>query len=112
MAVRKKVSCLKSLLVVVLGLALLVLAIQGIFGKRGYLEIQDLQNSNQDLTKELEALKSENARTMEEIQSLKTNPAYIEKIAREELGLVRPGEIKIITQPKPENSAPSEEKPK
>ena len=112
MAAKKEAPRLKSLLVAVLGLALLVLAIQGIFGRRGYLEIQELQNSNQDLTKEIEVLKSENARTMEEIQALKTSPAYIEKIAREELGLVRPGEIKIVMQPNPENSTPPEEKTK
>ena len=112
MAAKKEAPRLKSLLVAVLGLALLVLAIQGIFGRRGYLEIQELQNSNQDLTKEIEVLKSENTRTMEEIQALKTSPAYIEKIAREELGLVRPGEIKIVTQPNPENFTPPEEKSK
>ena len=70
MTAKKKAPRLKSLLVVILGLALLGLAIQGIFGRRGYLKIQELQDSNQDLTKKIEVLKSENARTMEEIQAL------------------------------------------
>lgn len=40
---------------------------------------------------QLEQLKQTNASLMEERDQL-NNPAYIEKLAREELGLVKPGE--------------------
>jgi len=48
-------------------------------------EFQRLQQENQQIEKENEAL-------MRRITALKSNPRVIEKIAREELGCVRPGD--------------------
>lgn len=45
-----------------------------------------------ELEGELEAVKQENTRLNSEIESLQ-DPAYLELIARRELGLVKPGEI-------------------
>ena len=87
-----------------MGLLLLGLAVQAIFGPTGHLEMQRLEEENQSLTREKEALESGNRQVMGEIESLKTDPATIEKIAREELGLVREGEIKIVNKPDPRNS--------
>ena len=46
-------------------------------------------------------LRGENARFAREIEALKTDPAAIEDLARDDLGLVREGEliIKLETQP-------------
>ena len=41
----------------------------------------------------------------EEIDALKTNPAYIELIARKQLGLVRTGEV-IFYLPEPSEGIP------
>ena len=49
-----------------------------------------------DITK----LDAENKQLTSEIQALRADPATIEKFAREELKLVKPGEIVIVT---PEN---------
>lgn len=103
-ASRKKSSRLRSILAVIMGLLLLGLAVQAIFGPTGHLEMQRLEEENQSLTREKEALESGNRQVMGEIESLKTDPATIEKIAREELGLVREGEIKIVTKPDPRDS--------
>ncbi len=46
------------------------------------------------------ALLEENRRLREEIRRL-YDPAYIERVAREELGLVRPGEIAVVLVPEP-----------
>ncbi len=47
-------------------------------------------------------LKTENARMSREIESLKTDPAAIEDLARDDLGLVREGELIIkLEEPAP-----------
>ena len=84
-----------------MGLLLLGLAVQAVFGPTGYLEMNRLEEEIQSLIRQKEALESGNRQVMGEIESLKTDPATIEKIAREELGLVREGEIKIVTKPRP-----------
>jgi len=87
-----------------MGLLLLGLAVQAVFGPTGQLEMNRLEEEIQSLTREKEALESGNRQVMGEIEALKTDPATIEKIAREELGLVREGEIKIVTKPDPHDS--------
>ncbi len=87
-----------------MGLLLLGLAVQAVFGPTGQLEMNRLEEEIQSLTREKEALESGNLQVMGEIESLKTDPATIEKIAREELGLVREGEIKIVTKPDSQDS--------
>lgn len=47
------------------------------------------------LARDRDALRRQNAQLREEIRLLDT-PEYIERIAREQLGLVRPGEIAVI----------------
>jgi cell division protein FtsL len=42
----------------------------------------------------------ENDRLREEIRLL-SDPAYVERVAREQLGMVRPGEVSVILVPKP-----------
>ena len=95
---------MRSVLAVILGLLLLGLAVQGVFGPTGQLEMNRLEEEIETLVREKEALESGNRQVMGEIESLKTDPATIEKIAREELGLVREGEIKIVTKPGPHDS--------
>lgn len=104
LASRKKPSLLRPILAVIMGLLLLGLAVQAIFGPTGHLEMKRLEEENQSLIREREVLESENRQVLGEIESLKTDPAAIEKIAREELGLVREGEIKIVTKPDTQGS--------
>ena len=91
-----------------MGLLLLGLAVQAIFGPTGHLEMKRLEGENQSLIRQREVLELENQQVLDEIESLKTDPAAIEKIAREELGLVREGEIKIVTNPDLQGSPASE----
>ncbi|MDQ7844151.1 MAG: septum formation initiator family protein [Armatimonadota bacterium] len=55
-------------------------------------------------------LQEHNAVLREEIRLLQT-PGYIEKIAREQLGLVRPGEIAILIVPSPASPPPPPARP-
>ena len=88
---------LKRLTLFMLSLVLLLLFAHGLLGKKGYLAVRRMKQQNQGLSRQIEGVKRENTQSMEEIKSLNWNPKTIEKIAREELGLVRPGEIKITT---------------
>ena len=60
-----------------------------------YLATYRLHREADRLTREVGTLRKENAQLREEIRRLHT-PQYIERLAREQLGLVRPGEIPII----------------
>ncbi|MBI3975857.1 MAG: cell division protein FtsL [Armatimonadetes bacterium] len=60
-----------------------------------YLATYRLHREADRLSREAGALRRENAQLREEIRRLHT-PQYIERLAREQLGLVRPGEIPII----------------
>jgi cell division protein FtsB len=50
----------------------------------------------EQLARSLEDLKRENARLRDEARRLREDPTAIESLAREELGLVRPGEVVFI----------------
>lgn len=49
-------------------------------------ELQELRASNEELVREIAALKTE-------VEALRTDPAYVERIARDELGMVRDEEL-------------------
>jgi cell division protein FtsL len=53
-----------------------------------------------ELEHQRDLLLAENRRLREEIRRLH-DPAYVERLAREELGLVRPGEIAVVLVPEP-----------
>lgn len=48
--------------------------------------------------RKLAALEAENARLAERLQRL-NDPEYVEKLAREQLGLVKPGEVSYVVVP-------------
>jgi cell division protein FtsB len=71
---------------------LLALAVTAVFGDGGVLALRRLRGEVAALRQAVEALEAENARLTQAIAELRDDPAVIERIAREELGLVRPGE--------------------
>jgi cell division protein FtsB len=74
----------------VAGLTLLVL--QDIFGTHGVLAMRRSQQQAADIQKEIDQLNQENQKLQDRARSLKSDPTAIERIAREEIGLARPGE--------------------
>ena len=72
--------------------ALLILAVMAVFGDNGVLALRRLRGEVDTLVRELRTLEAENERLSRTISELQEDPAVIERIAREELGLVRPGE--------------------
>ena len=67
--------------------------------KGGLIRFIELKIEKNRLQNEIEQLIEENKKVREEIKALRTDKKFIERIAREELGLVKKGEIvyKFIT---------------
>jgi cell division protein FtsB len=74
------------------GAVLAVLLGTAVFGENGVLHLRRLRAEVEALHRDVQALEAENERLSHAIGELKTDPAAVERIAREELGLVRPGE--------------------
>jgi cell division protein DivIC len=90
-------------------LAGLAVVLMGLFGS-AYWDGYQVRREAARLVRERDELRRQNAQLREEIRLLHT-PEYIERLAREQLGLVRPGEIAVIlVQPTPAPAAPTAEK--
>lgn len=76
----------------ILGIAILALAVHDLLGAHGFLAMRRAQNQITELRSEIDKLNSENDALSKQIDRLKTDPKMIEKIARDEMMLQRPGE--------------------
>jgi cell division protein FtsB len=74
----------------VVGLVLLLL--QDVLGTHGVLAMRRSLKQSAEIQKEIQQLNRENQQLQNRVQSLKSDPAAIERIAREDMGLARPGE--------------------
>jgi len=74
-------------------LALLASLLLGIIFIPGYLRIRELSRQNQDLEKQIAEFRQLNKDLKEEQEKLISDPLYLEKVAREKLGVVRKGEV-------------------
>ena len=80
------------------GLALLALVVHTLFGEHGYLALRRQRQTLEQLQQQIQRLEEENQRLAEEIESLKADPRAVERVAREQLKMARPGE-RVITIP-------------
>ncbi|MDD4909735.1 MAG: septum formation initiator family protein [Candidatus Omnitrophica bacterium] len=64
-----------------------------IFFLPGYAKLQDLRQKNKELAEKIIELKNENKKLALERKRIEEDPVYLEKLAREKLGIVRKGEI-------------------
>ena len=74
-------------------LIMLSLAYYFLAGNRGLIRLVQMKTEKHRLVKEVARLEEENGRFIEEIRSLKYDLRSIERIAREDLGLVKKGEV-------------------
>jgi cell division protein FtsB len=82
---------------VVLALAFVII-IDGLFGQGGLLETLRARHDYAALEAYVARLKQENADLREQARQLKEDPNAIEAIARQELGLIYPGETLFIVK--------------
>lgn len=75
---------------IVVSIGLIVTAVVAKHGLLTYLEMNERRKSMQA---DLSNIQKENEQLKKEIGALKSDPDTIEKIAREELGMVKPGEV-------------------
>jgi cell division protein FtsB len=79
-----------------------VLVVDALVGEKGLMESMRARRQYREVAASLDAVRRENAQMREEVRRLKEEPAAIESVAREQLGLIRPGELLfIITDDKP-----------
>lgn len=78
-----------------LGLLVLVMIVHDVFGTHGFLAMRRTQGEIKKVQANLDKLSKENEALAQEVKDLKTDPRLIEKIARDDLGLARPGEVII-----------------
>ena len=69
------------------------LLVSFVLGEMGLVKYYRMKAQYNSLTDDIAALKQDNAKLSREVHLLKTDPACIERIARDKLGLARPGEI-------------------
>lgn len=87
---RRKAVALTSVLL------LIALVVGSLFGDRGILHLMTQRQRAEALHEEIEALRQENLHLYAEIQALRSDPRSVERLAREELGLARPGETVFL----------------
>jgi cell division protein FtsB len=93
-----------------LGIGLGVLIIGGVFvhtmfGANGWVVYRQKKAEMQVLEKDVARLQRENAQYAERIQQLKSDPAAIEKEAREQLHYTRKGEVVYVSPDPPQKPA-------
>jgi len=83
-------------------LALVVGGGLAIYGGSGVMRVRAMHEEIRQLERELSTLRSQTAKLTATIDKLRHDPAYIEKLAREDLGYVREGEtvLKFPAKPK------------
>ena len=76
------------------GIALLVLLVAGlgVWGGKSLLLVRDVRREIARVQHDIERLRERSRSLVQEVTRLRTDAAYLEKIAREEQGLARPGE--------------------
>jgi cell division protein FtsB len=72
--------------------ALGLLVAAALLGDQGVLKLRRLQGEIESLHNDVQTLGADNERLSRAIAELRHDPSTIERLAREELGLVRPGE--------------------
>ena len=90
----------------ILGLFLLAVFVHDLFGEHGFLAMRRMQKEVGKLTVEIQTINEENQKLAGEVKALKTDPKPIERIAREEMGLARPGEMIFKLPAKPPQQNP------
>ena len=78
--------------ILVLLLASIALIVHNIFGQNGYFALRRQQKELHALQFDIQQLKQDNDQLEKHIKALKSDPAAVERLAREQMHLVKPGE--------------------
>jgi len=81
-----------------LAFAVAVLLVDALVGERGLVATTRARRVSDELESEVQRLRRENGALRDTAHRLNTDPTTIEMKAREELGLIRPGEILVVVR--------------
>ena len=86
-------------------LAVVLVVGLGVYGWRGVVRLQQLREQLETLERDNATLRQQAARLTQTIDRLRNDPTYLEQIAREEQGMVRPGDT-ILKFPSRDKTSP------
>lgn len=95
--------------VYLLSALIILLFLVTIVGERGALHLWRLRGEKSRLDEQNYRLQKENASLRQRIQSIRNDDDFLEKLAREELNMVLPGEVVYRFQSTPRRSANEED---
>jgi cell division protein FtsB len=75
-----------------------VLVVDALVGDKGLLETMRARKQYAEVAASLQTLRQENDRLRDQIHRLTDDPGTIESVARQELGLIRPGEVVFVVK--------------
>jgi cell division protein FtsB len=104
-ALRWDIQTLQRNAIYVLLLVCIALVVHEIFGQHGFLAMRRQQKEVEALQQQLQHLQQENLELGRQIKALRSDPKAIERVAREQMRMARPGEI-IYTLPDKESKSP------
>jgi len=88
---------------------LLKLLLSLLMSDMGVFTLLDLHRTRRELQQEITDLRDKNVKLTDQVRALRSDPVYIEALAREQLGMVRPGEqvYRLVPrQPAPSTTTP------
>jgi cell division protein FtsB len=83
---------------ILLGFATVVLLVDGLVGDRGLVASTRARQQAEELSASVEKLRHENRSLRESARRLREDRTTIEAVARQELGLIRPGEVLVVVK--------------
>lgn len=75
-----------------------VLVVDALVGEKGLLDTMRARRQHAELSAAIASLKVDNTRLRDEIRRYRDDPSAIEALARQELGLMREGEVLFIVR--------------
>ena len=72
---------------------------------RGFRDLSLAKAREAELERSIELTGVEIDRLQRHVERLRSDPVLLERLAREELGMVRPGEVVVIVAPEPQTAA-------
>ena len=88
-------------LFIVIGICIVIIVLFISIYVPGYSRYQELKQQEALLIQQIEDYKTKNEKIYREIEQLKTDVTHLEKVLRDEMGLVKPGEMvyKVVEEP-------------
>ena len=78
---------------------LLLLGMLAAAGLKSYRDLDEVRSQETDLRQRIEATEGRIRRLDERLERIENDPWTLERLAREELGMVRPGDLVIVLPP-------------